>query len=434
MKRSDTEIHQIELLLTLDYLLNYTDEKHPASRVDICKHAEKYGLKYDTKNEAGNDVKRQRVANCLKFLEHIAYKFPDDVPFLIETTDGGKYYLEQKNFLTEQQIIKILSAVKNDKYTQDEDVDFLLDRLLATLASKTNRDKYLKEVEKLDKNVRKYSSSGSRKFRLIYKAYTNKLMIKLRHIIYDKEKPTYWDMYYRVYFIKEFNNKLYAFLLPVSDSILKFYHNYVFEEIEKLNIPSGSERDILMIDDIPDRDMNKLFKEKCKIDAAYYKDIEDMIKANIIPQGGAGALIPSTEVQFYFYSNILNIIQPSFESFFSKKMTTGFCKQCSSFEIKEEERFSVLKHLMNKNDDKEKYMNIIPHPLKEGERPKFIVVKMSVNVDAFKAWLLSNPFDSGESTINSLVTVVAPNFINAEIERYFKMQYEAQVKKYHKNN
>ena len=43
MAHSDTRIHQIELLLTLDYLLNYTDEFNPATQIDICEHARSNG-------------------------------------------------------------------------------------------------------------------------------------------------------------------------------------------------------------------------------------------------------------------------------------------------------------------------------------------------------------------------------------------------------
>ena len=54
MALSDTRIHQIELLLTLDYLLRFTDEDHPATQQDICRHATDFGLKYDAKAKSGN--------------------------------------------------------------------------------------------------------------------------------------------------------------------------------------------------------------------------------------------------------------------------------------------------------------------------------------------------------------------------------------------
>lgn len=95
MKRTDTQIHFIELLLTLDYLLNNTDENNPATQQKICAYAQKYGLKFSG-GKAGDDIKRQRISNCLSFLENISIKYPDALPFILETTDSGKYYIEQK--------------------------------------------------------------------------------------------------------------------------------------------------------------------------------------------------------------------------------------------------------------------------------------------------------------------------------------------------
>ena len=63
MAFSDTRIHQIELLLTLDYLLRFTDEDHPATQQDICRHATDFGLKYDAKAkrlEFCEDIERNR--------------------------------------------------------------------------------------------------------------------------------------------------------------------------------------------------------------------------------------------------------------------------------------------------------------------------------------------------------------------------------------
>ena len=45
---SRIELYSRELLITLDYLTNKTNEKKPASRIAICNYAdETYGLKYD---------------------------------------------------------------------------------------------------------------------------------------------------------------------------------------------------------------------------------------------------------------------------------------------------------------------------------------------------------------------------------------------------
>ncbi len=83
MAFSDARIHQIELLLTLDYLLRFTGENHPATQIDICRHANDFGLKYDSKAKSSNDVRRQRIGCCLKFLMEVTSKFPEEAPFIL---------------------------------------------------------------------------------------------------------------------------------------------------------------------------------------------------------------------------------------------------------------------------------------------------------------------------------------------------------------
>lgn len=88
MALTDKQIHRIELLITLDYLLNFTDEEHPATQQKICRYATEFGLKYDSTKTSGNEVKRQRIKESLDFLKEISDKFSDKVPFIIETTDS----------------------------------------------------------------------------------------------------------------------------------------------------------------------------------------------------------------------------------------------------------------------------------------------------------------------------------------------------------
>lgn len=86
---SDTEIHHRELLITLDYLLRFTDENHPASQTKICEYAKEFGIKYDSTKKSGNEIKRQRISNALYFLKRFSDEFV--MPFAIEQTDKGKY-------------------------------------------------------------------------------------------------------------------------------------------------------------------------------------------------------------------------------------------------------------------------------------------------------------------------------------------------------
>ena len=97
MTKSDANLHRIDLLLTLDYLLNHTDENHPATQIKICEYARNFGLKYDKENTAGNDVDRRRISACLEFLLNLTNsKQADKIPFKVEKTEGGKYYVSSK--------------------------------------------------------------------------------------------------------------------------------------------------------------------------------------------------------------------------------------------------------------------------------------------------------------------------------------------------
>ena len=84
MALSDTLIHRAELLITLDYLLNHTDENHPATQQDICRHARNFGLKYVDNAKTGNDIRRQRIGDVLRFLKEISSKYQDSFPFIME--------------------------------------------------------------------------------------------------------------------------------------------------------------------------------------------------------------------------------------------------------------------------------------------------------------------------------------------------------------
>ena len=122
MIKSDTRIHHIELLLTLDYLLNYTNEEHPATQQDICRHATNYGLKYDSNAKQGNDVRRQRIGECLKFLKEVCDTFPDKVPFILEKTindfvsdDNKNVFDSVKNKEILEKVYDVLNSIMNSK-------------------------------------------------------------------------------------------------------------------------------------------------------------------------------------------------------------------------------------------------------------------------------------------------------------------------------
>ena len=403
MALSDTRIHQIELLLTLDYLLRYTDEKHPATQQDICRHATKYGLKYDSKAKSGNDVRRQRIAECLKFLMEVTTKYAEDVPFVLETTSSGKYYIDQKNYLSEEQIIKILAAVQNDKYTQDEDTEFLIERLLDSLSNVYNRERYKEELNKLNKGVKKYNLSTNRKIRLVNKAFNNGKMIKIRYEIYGKNKADLhvYDFWYRVYKIKEYKNKPYAILIPINTGDLIFFKGFIFDTIENLNIPRGSDKEVLCDDFEDNRDLDKLFKEKSRWLTKYYDSPEEMLEESKMPINGI-----AFKTSFYFKKVFLKFVKPSFEEFFSTNMEL---EGCTSFDINKEEEVG--------RKNKKNFITV--HPLKENEEAEYYVVNTFIDPEAFLSWLVSDVHGDGVATISDMVVVVGPSLINKRLYAFY---------------
>lgn len=418
MKRNEAQVHQIELLLTLDYLLNYTDKDHPATQQDICRHSNDFGLNYDSKSNNGNDVRRQRIGDCLLFLNNICLKYKDTnkIPFSINKTQSGKYYLEKKNNITDEQLIKILAAVKNDKYTKDEDTDLLINSLLDVFSNKYNRNYYIEELSKACKNVNKYSFDFKRKIRLINKAYNENKTIKIRYKIFHlfKHEVNISDCAYRVYKIKEYENKPYVILLRITQDETKHNPKIIFDFIENLDIPKGKDSDIIQDDFDENRDLNQLFKNNKTIQGHYYKDIDNMIKDNVRPQGGMAYII-----SFYFFIENKELVEQSFENFFSQPLEYT---PCSSFKITEDRKYGAIP-LPLKTDKG----TLIPNELKENEKIRYGVVNVLLNASAFISWVTSNYSDT--KSVDDIITVVSPSFIKEKLATY----YFRHMKKYMTN-
>ena len=413
MALSDTRIHQIELLLTLDYLLNYTDEFNPATQIDICEHARKYGLKFDKNTKTGNQVRRQRIGECLKFLRQITDDFTDDVPFVLETTDSGKYYIEQRHGLNESQVAKILAAISNDKYTKDEDVSFLIDRILSAFStSEENRRIIDSEYKRLLRGGKKYDKDTIRKINLIERAYREGKMIKIRFSVTDPDNKKVVDYFfwYRVYLIKEFHNKPYAFMLPIGQinvdekiGRLQFFNGFLYEPIEKIDVANEPERNVLCDDLDEHRDFEELFRKKCPNQARKYGTIDNMLEQNILPNGGKACI-----VSFYFNLGLKDILRRSFEEFFSESFRYQETNMIAGIE-------NQIKGFVGGMDN----WQIVTEEPQKNEYPKYGLVNISVDNNSFKSWLLSDPHGDGSVCIADMVRIIKPLSLNEDLANYF---------------
>lgn len=394
MKR-DTIIHFREMLLTLNYLLNNTDERNPATQIDICSSATEFGLKYDKKNQKGNDVKRQRIGECLKYLMDVSSKYPDQVPFIMQQTDSGKYYIEEKNYLDEEKIIKVLAAVKNDKYIQEDETNELLDRLLSVLSNKNNIDFLKSELEKMNKGAKKHDAETNRRIRLVNKALNEGKMIKLIYRLPNE----YTEVWYRVCLIKELQRKQYAFLLPVSDLPNA---TQVFKPIEYLPVVRGKDSEVLRDDQKKNRSLDELFAQVNPSEAKKYKTIIHYLESSIIPNAGGNSY-----VSFYFKLADLAVVKRSFEEYFYLPLTYQKVSDIDSVNkaIQDIDNKFLSSFVIVALDEKKK-------------EPKYGLANICVNIRAFESWLLTNPRTDELITMSYFVTVLHPTTINKKLANY----------------
>lgn len=418
MSLTDTEIHRAELLLTLDYLLKYTNEKHPATQQNICKYATTFGLKYDPNNTVGNDVKRQRIKDCLEYLKKLTTEFPDRIPFVLETTPKGKFYIEQKWSLNNEQVTKILAAILNDKYTIGVETDFLVDRVLDTYTNSYNRDKIKNDASALAQTNVKANSDFQRNFRLLNKAYKEKKNIA---IIYDMRLYCRFlngefttndgKAWCRVYALKEYNNQIYAVLIPIS----KIEDNGVFRSrltpiickpVALLDIPNDKDSEVIIPDFIPNRNLNKLFIKNCSKFGQEYQSIDDYLKQAVFPTGTSNCYLSMS-----FRADYLKYVKFSFENYFATKLDYVLCY---GFNVEPISPRIYYKKSNQGNDNFPKYpLKPILTPKTNKQKAFLVVVNMVVNKNSVKKWILS------DTRLPLILKIEAPKSLNSLLENYY---------------
>ena len=404
---SRIEMYGRELFITLDYLTNKTNEKKVACRTHVCKYAEEnYGLKYDTKNEKGNQIDRNRVSDYLSLLYEMSKGYQGKFPFKIKKTKGDKYYIEEKNDLDSKSLIKLLTYIRNDKNISIKEEETFFKVLLKTFTNEIDSEKIRKEVNKQDRNVVKNTFSLDDKIALFYKALNEEKTIYVNHVFYDRtgEKEEI-PRCYRVCKIKEYNHKAYAFLLPTSKTFkskkgeITLFYNYIFDYIGNINIDDrykSIDLDDYLEDDEP-RNLDELF---IKTNPQYkeYETIDNFIKSSKAPMWGGNNI----RVAFYFNLNLLKYIKPVYENMFNEKLNY---KKCSKFERK-----GLNGQIINIIDE---------------NNPTYGVVKsLIINERAFVSFLLTDPHGNGLVNIADMITLVEPNKISKYLESFYKRRYE----------
>lgn len=399
----DTRIHQREILITLDYLLHHTDKDHPVKQADICRYAdEEYGITYQGEGVSGNQIKRQRVSECLKYLKELSDKY--DFPFVLAHTGGGKFYIEERNGLSDEQTARLLAAIYNDPYIGKEGTEFYEGRILDAFATTKASKEAIKKLSSLYlQGGEKQSEEVIQKIEILEKAYRNNCPIKVQ---WPGEKYPEWT---KVCYLKEVHHDPCAFLLPAcSLPIQGSKGRYLFDKIENIVLPSTNYNQLACSDkkEIEEyADNEKVFRLSNPKLAKRYGRLDRMLKKTIPSLGEKDGV-----VSFYFKDVDEKVISESFESFFGEKFHCQNVDNASLF-------------LGRESDLDRRKMSFIIRKKESLSNQK--LVHFFADFFQFKSWLLSDPFGDGESCIGDYVEVMSPESINVDFANYYLKKMDA---------
>ncbi len=382
MERTDSNIHRMELLITLDYLLNYSNEANPAKQASIVEYALN---KYDYK------AKRQRISDTLYFLEDFSKDY--NLPFSLKTTTGGKYYVDIRHGVDNTKLIELIQALKNDKYFNENDKDYYINILLNTFSNNIDKASILDSIK--TSKIRSQKTIFNRKLEVVKKALQEDKLLKLEYKIYKNENEyEIYEVYSRVYKIIEYSNRPYALIIPIKTKPIKFLTNTLLKPIDELEIPiKKSDREILIEDEA--RDLDKLFRTLYPEIFTYYSSVDDYIEKTLMPKSGK-----MIKVTFYFQTILLDTIRKSFFNYFNE----------------------VLSYKIIKTDELIKEYNVKPNLIKED----IVLVSMTIDYNAFLSWGFTDPHNEGLVNIFDMIDIISPNNINETI----KKRYLSHLKKY----
>ena len=363
-----------ELLITLEYLLLYTDEKHPAMASKICEYAFKqYGIKYHQKPQPGDEIRRDRVQACLLYLYNESSKGNKALNIIIEKTEKGKFYVESKYF-NEEQIVQIGRAIKNDKYTADD--KYLIESLLDLTTNTYNREKIFKEINSFSIRSNKYREEKMLEILKQIKKDKKIVEVVIEEIFINKKGNKQGRNIIEkclIYRFKEWNNVLFVIMVPLAKSGL------IILPVDKVRISS-------YYDDLDEkRDIDRLFKQNSNTNTTKYNSIDEYLNSCVgIKDGGF-----FTNVSFWYFSYAKRKNESSFLRYFDQKIDSV---SCNSFTIDKKEN------------------KIIP---KDNIKGGICVVNVLANPISIANWIKSS------EDVSKSIHVEAPELVNVDLADYF---------------
>lgn len=379
----DKNLHRMELLIALEYLLKYTNEKNPGKICDIVRYA---------KDNYDINLNRRCMGSVLKFLYDFSLDHIDSFPFVIEEiqrSNSSIYYVDMKYNMTNDKLVDLLNALNNDKFFKEEDKAYYNDILLDVFSNKLEENIIKNALN--NTNIKRQKTPNNRNLELVKKALNNDLRLLTIYRIYDSDKKKFLNIknYYRVYRIIEYGFRAYAIMLQVNDTsgaYLKLNKRNILVPIDELIIPKLSERELFLDDD--ERDFNELFKKNFPNEFNLYGSLDNYIDKLIKPDSGN-----IINVSFYFPVVLIEHLKRSFQNFFN----------------------STLKYKkLNIKKTEEKYNITLDNNY------SYYLVDLKVDLNAFMSWGFSDPHNTGFTNIFNMINILEPLSINDRIKAYYK--------------
>lgn len=380
MKRKSNFVNRVELLIVLNYLFKYTNEKYPATCPLICKYATRFGVKYDPTQKVGNEINRHRISSILHFLYSFSNTHKEILPFEIKRTDGGKYYASKRNDISLQEVIAIVNSINTNKILSNEEKESLNNKIKKIALSKYDIDSF-EVIHNPPISYRKHSKEYTIKLRLLIRALREEKLIHIykRRNIFDDElnewKSIKEPLWCRVYKLKEYQNKLYSILVGVDGKTYSL-------PIERIELTSYNKKEVLMsidkkVDEIDDRLKN-----------SRYDSMGELMSDNKILIGDAAIAVPFV---FAFDIEHLDKFKESFEDYFSIEL-----------------KYSVY----NKSEFTSLYGESLFEEYKENTQ--FALVDIKLNGKGFLLWVSNNYVIAKE------IIIIRPKTFNRTLARYFE--------------
>ena len=378
------KLHETELMIALDYLLNHSNEKHPIFIKELVLYAEE---KYDV------DLDRKVMGIVLSFIKDFSDEHSDKIPFVVKKTSGNRYYLKQKYNMSNEETSALLDSIKNSKYVKEENKEDIVNSILDVFSNEFDKNAIKKQLK--SKRIKYQKVQPSNNLEMVKKALQeDKMLLEIMSIDSgDGKRFVKVAYYYKVYKIIEYNNRPHAFLLQTNMEnmrTIKFNLNFILRPIDEMH-----QLDVLDDENKDNWDYNELFKKNFPKEYSKYKSIDNYINTAILPKSGN-----IKEYKFYFPTVLVKIIRRSFLAFFNEVLCY---KDTTVYEL--EKRFNI--------DVKNKDL-------------KYVLVEMKADYNAFLAWGYSDPHNEGFTNIFDMINIIEPTSIKTVI----KQHYEKLLEKY----